>query len=244
MNRDVICRGSFHVNGHEILGFLSGDQGFYNLTQIWEASPHSKDSRRSPAAYITSGSGRSFIESLAWKAGVPAERLIYRDGSGWWWATHQIAMDYTGTISNEFKILVYECAGRWAKRKAEELALQKQARHDGKLDHAYKCDVIKAQLNPGPREKSVYGITTNETYLGITGKDAKGLRESMGLGKKDSIRDHLDALRLSAIGTAERAAADKMIVSDVRTCSGAIKAHRVAAQHIGQALRAIENESI
>jgi hypothetical protein len=54
-----------------------------------------------------------------------------------------------------------------------------------------------------------YADLTNATYQGLFGADAKGLKAQLGLKPKDSLRDSLDDISLTAIKLSEMVAASK-----------------------------------
>lgn len=94
---------------------LVEDRQMHNVSAIWRGfgSPPSK----SPARFLASQPGEQYLEALAERLDIPADRLHHYDGEGHWF-THLLAVEYSGWISPHLRVVVNQLA-IWA---AQQLA--------------------------------------------------------------------------------------------------------------------------
>jgi hypothetical protein len=98
------ARAVGRVNGVDLLGFLAGDDPFYNLASLWAAA--GKPAQKTPDQYLAGPEGRQFLTTTARYGCRQPEDLYVRREDGWW-AHHKVAMDYAGSISADFRLIVY-----------------------------------------------------------------------------------------------------------------------------------------
>ncbi len=119
--------------------------------------------------------------------------LITRDGFT------MLAMGYTGEKAMRFKEAYIK------QFNAMEKALQ------GKLIEREKGIAVRQSLTKALQQSTenermhghAYSTYTNCIYKVLFGKNAKQLREELGIGKKDNLRDYLSAEELKAIQSME-----------------------------------------
>ncbi len=126
-----------------------------------------------------------------------------------------------------------------------------KTREKGKDDRRYFTETIRKQgikPPPGKTDGFQFAGLTNAIYEGVDGMNASELRKRLGLKSKDSLRDNRDADTLSLYALSERAAANKMISSDIheydrgRLCSK--RAAQVITEGYKNAMRQLQDEKI
>jgi hypothetical protein len=82
-----------------------------NLNHIWEACGRLEG--KEPWRYFVKPEKQSFIRDLAKDVGVEARALFSCNDQSNVWAHWQIAIDYAGMVSNQFKIAVGKAVREW-----------------------------------------------------------------------------------------------------------------------------------
>jgi prophage antirepressor-like protein len=97
-------------------------------------------------------------------------------------------------------------------RQTTNQAKRTSKRIEGIVRRKIETDTLQAH---GIEKGLEYAICTNKTYTGLFGKSAKELKVERGLRKKESLRDNMTNVELSALSFAESLAAQEIEAKDL-----------------------------
>jgi hypothetical protein len=207
---DNLPRSSYAVGPVQVPVFLIGDRDFHNATAIWGGcySPSGK----SPENYLRSMEGQKYLAEVARIAGVEASRLFFRDQHGHWWFTQLVTFAFAGWISPQYGVAIHQLAAvavRLLRNRRDPAWQEVREQTKEECRKPFNNAVHKWRPIPFKGKDIKHGVATNKTYVSLFGKKADELKRAMGLSRKASLRDHLTASQLQALGLVEISVAEK-----------------------------------
>lgn len=147
---------------------------------------------------------------------------VYRPTAEGTWAHPILAASYAGYLKPELEVEILEIWLRYksADPKLADEVLQRATseQNEWAARRAMGRSVRGAYTNElhirGVNEPLQFAICTNETYLGIFGSPAKKLKESRGIPKGASLRDHMSMKELAFLAASEALAVERMEEED------------------------------
>jgi hypothetical protein len=229
----------------------SDDNGLICLTDIWEAAGFKVNQK--PGQWQRLDSTKKLMVAVMERIGgkshnskkVTVKSIYYTRGSAGTYAHPILACAYAGYLSPKLEVEVREV---WLRYRAGDAALA-----DDILERAgpaaNEWAGVRA-LGRSTRNKHTavladhgvirpldFASITNETYLAIFDRDARGLKRDRGLKKSDNLRDKMTLPELTYVMAAESLASERIEETNPQGATPCQIAVRTSAGFIRDAIR-------
>lgn len=202
----------------------SDENGLICLTDIWEAAGFKVNQK--PAQWQRLDSTKKLMMALMERVvgkshnskKISAKSIYYARGSAGTYAHPVLACAYAGYLSPKLEVEVREI---WLRYRSGDATLA-----DDILERAGPAAnewagvraLTRSTRNKHTAVLADHGVTrpldfasiTNETYLALFNRDARGLKRDRGLKKNDSLRDSMSLPELTYVMAAESLANERI----------------------------------
>jgi hypothetical protein len=220
--------------GRQILICFDDDK-LVSLTDIWIGAGRPENS--DPGQWLRSQHAKSFIASLATRLNMQISHIkktvrgkgLARGLPAGSYAHWQVALEYAGWISHEFRQLIHEAFREWVEEQYDPgLKLERgidlfhkmekddewiQSRFDGIGSRKALMHEVKMRNGDiGGMGAKIYPAITDAMSVALSGHTTAERKASLGLDRKANLRNHMSRQELAETSLSELLARERIVL--------------------------------